>query len=127
MKQASSSSNEVPAKTPIQFLLRFGILVREVHGLPDSDYAASKSSALKLFQHMERVHDEDEAIPWLRQDRAGTLSVLCAIIVESSKRGFPLSLRAIADSKRENTEWGLRGFEEPEVWWFFRTSIENMA
>jgi hypothetical protein len=126
MSQTSSPATAIPAGIPSRFLLRFGILVREVHGLPDPDYAASRSSALKLFRNLARVQYEDAARRVLSRDQAGTLSLLCAIIGESNQRGVPLSLPDIAAAKKEDSEWVRQGFQDVEVQWFFRRAIHHM-
>jgi hypothetical protein len=126
MSQTSDPATPTPAQIPTRFLLRFGILCQELPEPLNADFEPSKSTALKLFLRLVRVHDEDEAKLILHQNPKGTLTLLYAIIGESNRQGVPLSLRDIAAAKREDTEWGKKGFEENTVWWFFRKAIENL-
>ena len=123
MFETSPDANAPLTEIQIRFLVRFCILIREVCGLPSADYAASKSSALILFQGLELARDEDEAIRQMRQNPTGAQSLLCAIILHATPRGAPISLPQIAAAKKEDAKWEKEGLRDTAMWMLFRNAI----
>ena len=112
------------SQTPIKFISRIGIHIRDAHGLPDSEYIASKSKAFELFQKLRHISIERDAQRVLQEDREGAFSLLCACFdyVNSNCSQLncaTISFPDIAAAKIEDTEWGRDGMKDPHIIWFF--------
>lgn len=119
---ASSCRPQVPTK----FVLRLGLRIRELHGLPDAEYATSKSHALRLFQKVRRISVEHEVKRLLQEDREGAFSLLLACMDFANLVGTQVSLRDIADAKLENTEWDRSSVKSASQTWFLMKAIGSM-
>ena len=114
------------SRFPRAFILRIGVMVRDVHGLPDVEYRASKSKADELFQKLRHVSIEREAQRLLQEDRDGAWSLLFACLDHANLNRTPTSLPDIAAAKPEDTEWDRDGITSVPITWFLMKAIEAM-
>ena len=110
----------------LKFILRFGIIVRDLHGLPNAEYVASKPRAFELFQKLRRIAIEPEVKQVLQEDRDGAFSVLCACVDFANFRGTLISFPDIVAAKIEDTEWDRDGITSVPVTWFLMNAIHAM-
>jgi glutamyl-tRNA synthetase len=110
----------------LKFILRFGIIVRDLHGLPNAEYVASKPRAFELFQKLRRIAIEPEVKQLLQEDRDGAFSVLCACVDFANFRGTLISFPDIVAAKIEDTEWDRDGITSVPVTWFLMNAIHAM-
>ena len=112
------------SRIPVKFILRIGLMVRDLHGLPDPEYAASKSRAFELFQKLRHISNEREARQLLQENREGAFSLLCACVDLAGQRRTPISFPDIAAAKLEDTEWDQDGIKSVPIRWFLMEAIE---
>jgi Anticodon binding domain len=119
------------SQVPKMFIRRIGLHIFTAHGIPDSEYIASKSKAFELFQKLRHVSIERDAQRILQDDREGATSLLfaCVDYVNSNCTQLnctPISIPDLAAATIEDSEWGRDGMNSPHIIWFFMKSVEAM-